>query len=356
MFKDKLNFKLLNVLIFAALIYLALDTMSYWGGFISTIFSIILPFLIAFGIAYSLYPIVKKLKMKGLSNRLSVTIVSVSVIFIIIGLIAITVPLVYDQLVLLSKTVGKVITDFSSKFEINLGDFQTTINAVLDDLIKSVGKYVSDGTFDFVGKSVGFVTNAIIILIVSIYFLADMEKIRNEVKSLLTRNKKKRKTYNYVRVLDRELGQYLNGLAIFIGIQFVEYSLLFRIIGHPNWLLLGILASLTTVIPYFGGLITNIIAVILSSVVSTKLFIATLIVCFIFPNIDGYIISPKVYGKTNNIDPLWTIFAVIAGGALFGIIGIMISLPVYIALNCTFQFYKEDIYDKIEDIKEERNA
>ena len=356
MFKDKLNFKLLNVLIFAALIYLALNTMNYWGGFISTIFSIILPFLIAFGIAYSLYPIVRKLKKKGLSNRLSVTIVSVSVIFIIIGLIAITVPLVYDQLILLSKTVGEVITDFSSKFEINLGDFQTTINEVLDDLIKSVGKYVSDGTFDFVGKSVGFVTNAIIILIVSIYFLADMEKIRNEVKNLLTRNKKKRKTYNYVRVLDRELGQYLNGLAIFIGIQFVEYSLLFRIIGHPNWLLLGILASLTTVIPYFGGLITNIIAVILSSVVSTQLFIATLVVCFIFPNIDGYIISPKVYGKTNNIDPLWTIFAVIAGGALFGIVGIMISLPVYIALNCTFQFYKEDIYDKLEDIKEERHT
>lgn len=356
MFKDKLNFKLLNVLIFAALIYLALNTMNYWGGFISTIFSIILPFLIAFGIAYSLYPIVRKLKKKGLSNRLSVTIVSVSVIFIIIGLIAITVPLVYDQLILLSKTVGEVITDFSSKFEINLGDFQTTINEVLDDLIKSVGKYVSDGTFDFVGKSVGFVTNVIIILIVSIYFLADMEKIRNEVKNLLTRNKKKRKTYNYVRVLDRELGQYLNGLAIFIGIQFVEYSLLFRIIGHPNWLLLGILASLTTVIPYFGGLITNIIAVILSSVVSTQLFIATLVVCFIFPNIDGYIISPKVYGKTNNIDPLWTIFAVIAGGALFGIVGIMISLPVYIALNCTFQFYKEDIYDKIEDIKEERHT
>ena len=356
MFKDKLNFKLLNVLIFAALIYLALDTMSYWGGFISTIFSIILPFLISFGIAYSLYPIVRKLKKKGLSNRLSVAIVSLGVIFVIIGLIAITVPLVYDQLILLSKTVGEVITDFSSKFEINLGDFQTTINEVLDDLIKSVGKYVSDGTFDFVGKSVGFVTNAIIILIVSIYFLADMEKIRNEVKSLLTRNKKKRKTYNYVRVLDKELGQYLNGLAIFIGIQFVEYSLLFRIIGHPNWLLLGILASLTTVIPYFGGLITNIIAVILSSVVSTQLFIATLVVCFIFPNIDGYIISPKVYGKTNNIDPLWTIFAVIAGGALFGIVGIMISLPVYIALNCTFQFYKEDIYDKLEDIKEERHT
>ena len=354
MFKDKLNYKLLNMLIISAIIYLGLITMDYWGGIISKIFSIILPFLIAFGIAYSLYPLVRKLKEKGLSNKLSVTIVSVGVIFVIVGLIAITVPVVYDQLILLSKNIGAVITDISTKFEINLGDFQTTVNDVLDDLIKSVGKYVSDGTFDFVGKSVGFVTDAMIVLIVSIYFLADMEEIRKDVKMFLLKRKRGRKTYNFVKKLDNELGQYLNGLAIFICIQFIEYTLIFRIIGHPNWLLLGLLASLTTVIPYFGGLITNIIAVILASVVSTPLFIATIVVCMIFPNIDGYIISPRVYGKTNNVDPLWTIFAVIAGGALFGIVGIMISLPVYIALNCTFKFYKEDIYEKIEDIKEER--
>lgn len=354
MFKDKLNYKLLNVLILGLIIYLALITMGYWGGLISTLISIIMPFLVAFGIAYSFYPIVKKLRKKGLSNALSVTIVSVSVIFIIVGLIVITVPLVYDQLILLSKTVGEVITDFSTKFEVNLGDFQTTINGVLDNLIVSVGKYVSDGTFEFVGKSVGFLTNAIIILIVSIYFLADMEKIRREVKKFLLYKKKSTKAFNYVKVLDKELGQYLNGLAIFIGIQFVEYSLLFRIINHPNWLLLGILASLTTVIPYFGGLITNIIAVILASVVSTPLFIATIVVCLVFPNIDGYIISPKVYGKTNNVNALWTIFAVTAGGTLFGIVGIMFSLPIYIALNCTFNFFKEDIYDLLSDRREDK--
>ena len=235
MFKDKLNFKLLNILIFAVLVYLALITMKYWGGFISTIFSITLPFLIAFGIAYSLYPIVRKLKKKGLSNRLSVAIVAISVIFIIIGLIAITVPLVYDQLVLLSKTIGEVIVDVSSKFEINLGEFQATVNGILDDLIKSVGKYVSDGTFDFVGKSIGYITNAMIVLIVSIYFLADMEKIRKEVKLFLTSNKKRRKTYNYIRALDKELEQYLNGLAISIGIQFVEYALLFKLVGSISY-------------------------------------------------------------------------------------------------------------------------
>ncbi|MBR1385629.1 MAG: AI-2E family transporter [Bacilli bacterium] len=354
MFKDKMNFKLLNILIFCLIIYLGIITFNVWGSIIAKIIAIIIPFIVSFAVAYAFYPIVRKLRKKGLSNSLSVTIVSASVLFIIFFLIIITVPLVYDQLVLLSQSIGEVMTDLSSKFEINLGDFQTTINNMMNNIIESAGRYVSDGTVNLVGRAMDFMSSAIIIVILSIYFLADMEKIRAEVKSLLLRNKKRIRTYEYVKVLDRELGQYLNGLAIFIGIQFVEYTLLFRIIGHPNWLLLGLLASITTVIPYFGGLITNIIAVILASVVSVPLFIATLVICLIFPNIDGYIISPRVYGRTNNINAMWTIFAVVAGGTLFGIVGIMVSLPVYIALNCTYKFFKNDILDTVSNIKDSK--
>ncbi len=351
MFKDRINFKLLNILILVVIVYFGLITFDYWGWIITKTLAIITPFLIAFAIAYAFYPIVKKLKKKGLSNTLAVAIVSGTVLLVLLALILITVPLVYDQLVLLSQSIGEVMNDLSRKFEVNLGDFQTTINTIMDNIVQSAGKYVSDGTFNFVGRAVDFVSNSIIILILSIYFLVDMEKIRGEVRKILTRNTNRKKTFEYVKVLDKELGQYLNGLAIFIGIQFVEYTLLFKIIGHPNWLLLGILAALTTVIPYFGGLITNIVAVILASVVSTPLFIATLVICLVFPNIDGYIISPKVYGKTNNINAMWTIFAVVAGGTLFGIPGIMLSLPVYIAINCTFNFFKEDIYDKVARIQ-----
>lgn len=352
MFKDKLNYKLLNVLVFALIIYLGILTYGVWGSIIGKIFSIIMPFIIAFGIAFSFYPIVRKLRNKGLSNSLAVTIVAGSVILVIVILLIITIPLLYDQVVVLAQSVSDVIKDFSNKFAVNLGDFQTTIDSVFDDLLKSIGKYVSDGTFNFVGQAVDFVSNAVIILILSIYFLADMEKIRAQIKKLLLKNKKQKRLYGYISVLDKELGQYLNGLAIFIAVQFVEYTLLFYLIGHPNWLLLGVLASLTTVIPYFGGLITNIVAVILASVVSSRLFILTLIICLVFPNIDGYIISPRIYGKTNNINAMWTIFAVVAGGALFGIPGIMISLPAYIAINCTINFYKKDIIEQIANRKE----
>lgn len=349
MFKDKLNFKLLNLLILLVICYIAISTINWWGGIILKLISIIFPFGVSFAIAYAFYPLVRKLQDKGVRKTLAVTLVVVLVSCFIFGLVAITVPLVYDQLLTLSKLIGAVMTDISSKFAVDLGGFEDSVVGILNDIIAGVGKYVSTGTLDLVGKSIDFFTKFIIIYIVSIYFLAGMDDIRKNIKLIL--KKRNNKSFNYVKAIDKELGQYLQGLVIFMVIQLFEYCFLFWVVGHPNWLLLGILASITTVVPYFGGLITNIIAVILASVVSTPVFIATLIICLVFPNVDGYVISPKVYGKTNNINPLWTIFAVFVGGALLGFVGILIALPVYIIINRSYHFFEDDIKDKIDDIK-----
>ena len=348
MFKNKLNYKLLNILMLVVVIAIGFETFHVWGGVINKIFSILLPFIISFGIAYALYPCARKLQSMGVRKSLANLFVILAVTCIIVLLFSITIPLVYEQLITLSRTLGQVINDVSTKFELDLGTFQDTINSSLDKIIGNVGEYVSNGAISFLSNSINIITNSIIVIIVSIYFLIDMEKIRLRIKTILKRINKR--AFEYVKAVDNELGNYLLGLVIFMTIQLFEYSILFLIIGHPNWLLLGILASLTTIIPYFGGLATNIIAVILASVISPKLFIATVIVCLVFPNVDGYIISPKVYGKTNNINPVWTIFAVFAGGSLYGFMGILIALPLYIILNCTYKFFKKDIYGKIDDI------
>ena len=121
---------------------------------------------------------------------------------------------------------------------------------------------------------------------------------------------------------------------------------------NPNYLLLGILAAVTNLIPYFGGFIINILALIIASVISTKLTILTLIVCLVCPQIDTYIIAPRIYGKTNNLHPLVNIFAVFAGGILWGFWGILVALPITIILISTYKFFKKDIDDKLDDIKE----
>lgn len=349
---NRLNYKLVNTLLLMAIIYIIVATSSYWGRIILKIFHILIPFLLAFIFAYILNPFVKKLEEKGVRRNLSLVLVILIVFGLLIGLLWFIVPSIYEQLVYFSKNITQVITDISGRFDLNLGEYQTAINDTLNELIRNLGKYISSGTIDILGKSVNFLTNTIIVFIVGIYMLIDMDKIRSFIKKYLRPYKKE---YNYLKTIDHEMGAYLHGLAIFMIVQLFEYSILFKLVGHPSWLLLGVLACITTVIPYFGGLITNIIAVVTASVISSKLFVATLIVTLIFPNIDGYVISPHIYGKTNHINPIFVIFIAGVCSSLFGIWGIMMGLPLYIIIRTTWNFFHEDIKDYIEDIKDEKN-
>jgi len=350
MFKNKLNFKLVNILLTMAIIYILYLTSNKWGVFLGKFVSVCLPFVGAFVFAYVLHPFVKKLEEKGVRKNIAVALVAIVVLLLFVGLIWVTLPVVYDQLILLTKSVIQFLSDISQKFDVNLGKFSETIVDALNQIIKNLGNYISNGTIDIVSKGVNIVTGIMIIFIVGIYFLNDMDKIREKIKVCLKRIGKKE--YLYVRKLDHEIGNYFHGLALFMLVQFFEYSILFRVINHPNWLLLGTLACVTTIIPYFGGYITNIIAVITASVISIPLCIATLVICLIFPNLDGYLISPRIYGKTNNVNPVMVIFAVGLGGSLFGFLGIVIALPLYILLKASYDYYEEDIKEKLSTVKE----
>ena len=351
--KNNINFKLLNLLLVILIISLLYWIRGLWLGIFEKIIAVLLPFILGFAVAYALYPVQKKLEDSGISKWLAVFIIYFVLIgfFILIGVIVL--PMFYDQMVLFLSNISAVVTDISSKYELDLGIIQTSLSDISGDVLKDLGSHISTGAITVVNTSISLFTNFIVVIIVSVYFLFDMTLIRKKVKKKL--KKTNNRGYAYVRRLDCEVSNYFSGLLKNIIIQFFEYTIVFFAIGHPNWLILGILASVTTIIPYFGGLVVNILALIISSVVSTKLFILTVIVCIICPNIDGYIIGPKVYGKTNQLHPLINIFAVFAGGILGGIWGIVVSLPIAIILIATYKFFKEDIDNKILEIKEIKN-
>ena len=350
--ENKLNYKLINILLIVLIVCLLYFIRGLWIGILGKVIAITLPFLVAFAFAYALYPYSKKLENCGLPKWLAMGVIY----FIIIGFLIImgitVIPLFYDQVVLFLSNISAVITDISSKFEIDLGVLQKSISTVSSDILKNVGSYISDGAISILNASINVVTNLIIVVAVSVYLLWDMDNIRKFLKKILNRWNKK--YYKYVKKLDIEINNYFSGLFKTMLIQFIEYTVVFALIGHPNYLVLGILASITTIIPYFGALLVNILAVIIASVISTKLLILTLIVCVVCPTIDGYIISPKVYGQTNQLPALLNIFAVFAGGILGGFWGIVISLPITIILLATYNFFEEDINRKMENINKKK--
>ena len=349
---NKINYKLLNILLVVAIIYIIYTIRGLWIGILEKVIAVLLPFIIAFAVSYALRPYSKKLENCGLPKWLAIGIIY----FILFGFIIIlgitVVPMLYDQTVLFLSNISVVITDISSKFEIDLGILQESISSISTDILKNIGSSISSGAISILNASIGVITNIIIIFAASIYFLWDMDKIREWVKKNLKRRRKR--MFEYVKALDEAINNYFNGLLRTILIQFIEYTIVFFIIGHPNYLVLSILAAVTTIIPYFGGLLVNILAIIIAAVVSPKLLILTILVCIICPNIDGYIIGPKVYGKTNQLPALINIFAVFAGGIIAGFWGIVVSLPIAITIITTYRFFESDINKKVSDIKEKK--
>ncbi len=349
MIKNRLDYKLVNTALIVLIIYLMYHTGFLWVGIFNKLVKIISPFFFAFVLAYALYPFLKWLTNHKIPKSLGVLIIVLIIILVIAVLVAMIAPLLVEQMGSLFDSIMAFIREMSTRFEIDSASVQKVLDSGFDNIIASTSKYVSNGAIRVLNISIGYLSTAVIIFSAAIYFLLDMDKIRAYIKRLLKR--KSKRMYRYVSILDNEMKNYLSGMLKIMFITFFEYSLVYKLIGHPNAILLGLLATVGGLIPYFGGMITNFIAAITAFVVSPALFIKTCISFVVLSGVDGYLINPFVYGKTNNVHPLTVIFSVFAGGILLGIFGIMASFPLAVIIISTYKFFKSDITEKISDMK-----
>ena len=347
MFDKNINLKLINIALLAFIIGVLFFTYPFWGTMVNRIISIFTPFIISFAIAYALYPFLNKLESKGLPKALGMGIIIVVILGVLTAVFYTLIPMLYDQILSLVDISIKGVKDISDKLNIDLSDIQNKLTDI-GTLTSSFSGSIKDMGINIVSTSVSFIIMCIVCFIVSMYFLAEMKSIRNWLERILIRSKNT-KRLRYFKELDNEMSNYFEGLEVYMLIRLVEYTLAYFIIGNPYFLILGILTSLATVIPYFGGMASNVVALITAALISPKLFILTVIVTFILPIIDEYIISPRVYAKSNNMHPLIIIFSVFACGVLAGVVGIVIALPLAIIITCTYKFYEKEIIETIKD-------
>ena len=317
---NKINYKLINMLLFMGIIYFIYETKGLWINIGNKMLSILFPFLISFTLAYALYPLVKFFE-----NYFSKIISIVLTIFLVILTFILLIPLLINQLGCLITEVLAFIKEMSLKYEFDL--------ELLTNYINDIDKYISG----IIKTSIEIFSISFITLASTIYLLFDMKRIREKIKIYCnTKN-----NYKYIKALDDSMHNYFDGFIKIIIITIIEYSITFFLIGHPNAILLGILAAIGNLIPFFGGLITNIIAAITSFVIGPKLFIRTLITFIVLSIVDSYIINPYIYSKSNKLHPIIVIFSIFAGGKLFGMKGIIVSLPITILIITTINYYKQ---------------
>ena len=306
-----INYKLVNITLFFFVIYLLFKL-----NFLNKIIDVILLITISLIFAYIIYPIYKKLNNK-LNRYISVIIIYFVITIIIIYLIYLLLPS--------SNFMLKIIDLFNNiLLFINKLNIKYNLYINIELYLNKIISYILNNSIFLIGNVFNFITKFIFVVMLSICILFNI----NTIKKYMYK-------YKHIELLNNiniKLKSYVIANLKIIVIQIIEYTTIFYIIGHPNYLLLGLLNSINSFIPVFGSVITNIIAVTTASVISKKLLILTSIISILLPNIDAYFISPKIYKNTNKLSQTLTISVIILGGTLFGFYGLIISLPILIII------------------------
>ena len=317
--KDSTNYILINCAIFIFMFYLLLKI-----GILNKILDFILIIFLSFTLSYIIYPIYKKLNKK-INKLLSIFFIYGTLISTIILFIYMIIPNTNFILKLndLFTNILVFIDKLNQKYNLNI-NLEVYLNNIINYFINN-SVFLIKNIFNFFSKIV-------FIVILSICILINMELL----KDLINKLKNKVLIYN----INDALKNYLVANIKILAIQFVEYTFVFLLIGHPDYILLGILNSVNTFVPFIGSVITNIVAITTASVISRNLLIKTAIVSIVLPNIDSYLVSPKIYNSVNKISKTLTIAAILIGGYLFDFYGIVFAIPVTIIVIEVLKYYK----------------
>jgi len=181
-------------------------------------------------------------------------------------------------------------------------------------------------------KIFDFIVIITVIPVLVFYFLKDYHQIKTYFKKILP-IKYRPIISGLIDTIDESLGGYIRGQLLVAAFVSLLTLIVFHLLGVKYALLLAIIMGLTNIIPYFGPIIGAVPAVAITITASTKLAIFVIIAVFIIQIVESNFISPYIVGKTMNIHPVAIIFALLLGGKIYGIIGMIIAVPLLTILK-----------------------
>lgn len=313
--------------------------------FVKSVETILLPFLLAFILAYILHPLVEKLVNHKWSKSLATSTVTLGFCVSVIAIFLIIIPLLQSQLISFmrqipqfSASVWNYLKDVLVLTKENITSAQMaelsdavsgSVMTILTAIGASLSHILSNGLAVF---------NILILIVITpvilLYVLKDWEEITMHIKKLIP-PKKEEKVYSLWHEIDKTLSGYIRGQASVCLVLMIFYALGFSIIGLEFGILVGLLAGILSFIPYVGFVIGIILSSFLGLMQGFEMtqwlsLLALFIIECIF---EGYFLTPKLVGKKVGLHPAWIIFALLAGGALFGFLGVLIAIPVAAVLG-----------------------
>ncbi len=319
------------------------------GGLLYVLSEVLMPFVAGMLVAYFLDPVADKLEEKGCSRTVATSLITAAFFIVAVALLLLLIPLLQGQA-----------SDFASRVPKYLGALREHAGPLLEWLTEGLAGEdggLSDAAGGYAGQVLTWagavlqkiwsggmallnvLSLALITPLVAFYLLRDWDRIVARIDALLPRDQAP-VVRQQVAEIDRTMAGFVRGQATVCLILGTFYGVGLTIVGLDFGLLVGLGTGLISFIPYFGMLVGLAVGFGIA-VVQFSGWVPIALVAAVFAVgqlIEGNFLTPKLVGEKVGLHPVWIIFALLAGGALFGFTGVLLSVPVAAAIGVLVRF------------------
>ncbi len=304
------------------------------GIALSNLSTVLVYIAIALFVALALDPLVRFLVRRGLARAWSIVIVFGGLAVILAGALWLLIPPIVRQVEQFVGDIPTFVNDLIDSdavrwVENNFGDS-------LGDVLKEVQGFVTNpaniaaigGGLLQVGVSIGtFISGAIIVLVLSLYFLASLPKMKNSLVRL-TPARSRETVADMTGQITDSVGGYLAGMVVLALCNAVFGFIVLTILGQPFAALLAALAFGITLIPLVGSVLFWATATVFTLIVSPTAGLIFAAVYLVYMQIEAYILTPRVMNRTISIPGALVVIGALVGGTLLGLLGALVAIPV----------------------------
>lgn len=311
-----------------------------FGLFLHLLSDMLLPFVVGITIAYFFDPLADRLERLGLSRTLATGCILLGFFLTATGIVVLLFPLLQNQVGALVKVIPNLVdwlrdfltpvfeqlrTDFSAK---TVADVKAAVGDYAGTMLKWTSTLIADIWSG--GLAVLNIVSLILIMpLVAFYLLRDWDKLVEKIDGWLPRDAAPM-IREQVKKIDDTLAGFVRGQASVCLVLAVYYAIGLTVTGLNAGILIGIAAGILAVIPFIGAFVGFIIGIGVAIAQFQQDWASILFVAGVFVTgqaLESYVFTPRLVGGRVGLSPIWIIFAMLAGGSLFGLTGVLIALP-----------------------------
>jgi len=324
----------------------------YWLG--STLGSVLFPVIVSIILAYLLDPVIRRLQKLGIPRAFGIIILLLLGLSLLVLFATFFYPVIRTQILTLSDRLPALVSTVQTKIlpwlkEVGvevpesltglLTQYGDNLKSAIPSVLNHLGSWVP-GAITTTGAIVSSFLNVVLIPLFTFYFARDLDKIRENLATLIPTNRRDY-VFSRLRAIDDVVGTWFRGQLQVASILAILYSsgfgLVFYLSGMDatTGIVVGILTGCLSVIPYVGAITGSVLSILLALIDWHGFwpFAGIAIVFTIVQVTEGYVLTPRIVGEKLGLSPATVMIALLVAGTLAGLPGMLFALPITGALK-----------------------